>query len=48
MVNKGAVWHPDIWNKKIIIIIIGLSPKAINLTRHNFNTPSIDEYKHGV
>ena len=22
MVNQGAVWHPDIWNTKIIIIII--------------------------
>ena len=22
IVNQGAVWHPDIWNTKIIIIII--------------------------
>ena len=21
IVNQGAVWHPDIWNTKIIIII---------------------------
>ena len=21
IVNQGVVWHPDIWNKKIIIII---------------------------
>ena len=22
IVNQGEVWHPDIWNTKIIIIII--------------------------